>query len=111
MNWPGPRPIHGDQVRVITGSDVMTFVGDIKSVGVMRDGCGSVELTLPDADPQQRRALEGATGLFEYWMYRGDSGVPIPRPEDQQYASDRRRPPGGHRYALKGPPCEESARR
>ncbi|MHB6912767.1 hypothetical protein [Streptomyces sp. DB-54] len=72
MSFPGPRPVHGDQVRIITGSEVMTFVGEITSVGVVRDGLGFVELTLPDVDPQQRRVLEGAKRSFEYRMFRGD---------------------------------------
>ncbi|QHC26407.1 hypothetical protein [Streptomyces sp. GS7] len=74
MSWPGTRPIHGDQVHVVTGSGVMVFTGDIQSVGVRRDGHGFVELTLPDADPQQRRVLGGAKE-FEYRMYRGGTMV------------------------------------
>ncbi|MFG3112881.1 hypothetical protein ACGF4C_00615 [Streptomyces sp. NPDC048197] len=61
--------MHGDAVQLITATISVTITGDILSQGVLRDGRGFVELTLPDADPQQRRALEHAT-RFEYWLYR-----------------------------------------
>lgn len=47
----------------------MTFTGTITCQGVLRDGRGCVELTLPDADPQQRRDLERATWV-RYDLYR-----------------------------------------
>ncbi|QHC23457.1 hypothetical protein [Streptomyces sp. GS7] len=80
MTWPGTRPIHGDRVVVITGKGTMDFVGNIKTVGVRRDGHGFVEPTLPDADPQQHRTLENLTTRFEYWMYSGDKTVYLSPP-------------------------------
>ncbi|MET9522934.1 hypothetical protein [Streptomyces coeruleorubidus] len=50
----------------------MTITGSITSQGVLRDGSGLVELTLPDADPQQRRDLEAAK-WFQYRLYRGSA--------------------------------------
>jgi hypothetical protein len=46
----------------------VTITGRITSQGILRDGCGLVELTLPDADPQQRRALEWSK-RFQYNLY------------------------------------------
>ncbi|MFJ9900029.1 hypothetical protein ACIQPR_42540 [Streptomyces sp. NPDC091280] len=63
--FPGPRPIHGDSVRITTDTASTTFTGTITSQGVLRDGRGCVELTLPGADPQQRRDLEQASS-FRY---------------------------------------------
>ncbi len=48
----------------------MTITGSITSQGIMRAGAGVVELTLPDADPQQRRSLERAE-WYQYELYRG----------------------------------------
>ncbi|WP_405842476.1 hypothetical protein OG528_29325 [Streptomyces platensis] len=68
--YPGPRPIRGDAVRLTTGSASVTITGSITSQGILRDGCGFVELTLPDADPQQRRDLERSKS-YQYELYRG----------------------------------------
>ncbi|MFI1929346.1 hypothetical protein [Streptomyces sp. NPDC020330] len=57
-NFPGHRPLTGDTVYITAGSRDMTMRGEIVCVGILRDGCGLAELTLPDADPQQRRELE-----------------------------------------------------
>ncbi|WNI27348.1 hypothetical protein [Streptomyces sp. ITFR-16] len=67
--FPGPRPMHGDEVRLTTNTASVTFTGDVISQGVLRDGRGFVELTLPDVDPQQRREVEWAK-RFQYELYR-----------------------------------------
>ncbi|WP_167366262.1 hypothetical protein [Streptomyces caeruleatus] len=41
----------------------------MRTWSILRDGRGFVELTLPDADPQQRRDLERATS-YRYELYR-----------------------------------------
>ncbi|MFE5097881.1 hypothetical protein ACFRCI_48545 [Streptomyces sp. NPDC056638] len=41
-------------------------------MGILRDGRGFVELTLPDADPQQRRDLE-RTQWYQYALYRSSA--------------------------------------
>lgn len=69
MNFPGHRPIHGDRVDLVVAEASFTVLGAITVQGVLRDGCGFVELVLPDADPQQRRALEKVV-RFQYWLYR-----------------------------------------
>ncbi|MET9039345.1 hypothetical protein [Streptomyces mirabilis] len=51
--FPGLRPLHGDTVQFTTGTAAVTMTGTITSQGILRDGCGFVEFTLPDADPQQ----------------------------------------------------------
>ncbi|MGW7622290.1 hypothetical protein ACWGLG_42015 [Streptomyces antimycoticus] len=54
-DFPGTRPIHGDTVQLITDITSVTATGSITCQGVLREGRGFVELTLPDADPQQPR--------------------------------------------------------
>ncbi|MFD4947136.1 hypothetical protein ACFWNT_32610 [Streptomyces sp. NPDC058409] len=49
--FPGTRPLTGDTVYMTTEAASVTFTGRITCQGVLRDGCGQVELTLPDADP------------------------------------------------------------
>ncbi|MEU9197739.1 hypothetical protein [Streptomyces hundungensis] len=70
MSFPGQRPMHGDTVTITIDSTAVTITGTITSQGVLREGRGFVELTLPDADPQQRRDLEWAKH-FQYELYRG----------------------------------------
>ncbi|MFE7614312.1 hypothetical protein [Streptomyces sp. NPDC057496] len=70
--FPGTRPMHGDTAEVTIGTTSMTLTGSITSQGVLRDGRGFVELTLPDADPQQRRDLESAQ---RYWYRLYGDGV------------------------------------
>jgi hypothetical protein len=69
--FPGYRPITGDAVSITTASASMTIAGHVTSQGILRDGCGLVELTLTDADPQQRLALL-LSKQFQYDLYRGD---------------------------------------
>jgi hypothetical protein len=57
--------MHCDSVQITTDTTSLT----ITSQGVVRDGRGFVDLTLPDADPQQRRTLEWAK-WFRYELYR-----------------------------------------
>ncbi|MFE5853423.1 hypothetical protein ACFQ61_09405 [Streptomyces sp. NPDC056500] len=63
--FPGPRPMTGDTalitVKGSTSTSDLTITGHITCQGLLRDHCGLVELTLPNADPQQRRALEHGT--------------------------------------------------
>lgn len=68
-SFPGPIAIHGDSVQLTTDTTSLTITGTITSQGVVRDGRGIVELTLPDADPQQRRTLEWAK-WFRYELCR-----------------------------------------
>ncbi|MEE1736423.1 hypothetical protein PUR49_07910 [Streptomyces sp. BE147] len=68
-SFPGPRPVHGDSVRLVTDATSLTVTGAIVSQGVLRDGRNYLALTLPDADPQQRRALAGTTS-YQYKLYR-----------------------------------------
>ncbi|WP_385625419.1 hypothetical protein PXH67_42850 (plasmid) [Streptomyces sp. P8-A8] len=70
--FPGVRPMHGDAVQVTTNTASMTITGNITSQGVLRDGRGFVELTLPDGDPQQRRDLEQAES-YQYRLYRDEA--------------------------------------
>ncbi|WP_329595868.1 hypothetical protein OG195_44685 (plasmid) [Streptomyces sp. NBC_01362] len=67
--FPGFSPMHGDAVQVTTNTTSMTITGSVTSQGVLRDGRGFVELTLPDGDPQQRRDLERARS-YQYRLYR-----------------------------------------
>ncbi|MFC9228330.1 hypothetical protein ACFTZI_05070 [Streptomyces decoyicus] len=67
-DFPGPRPVVGDAVAITIGSSSVTINGTITSQGILRDGCGFVELTLPDADPQQRRDLEWSK-QFQYDLF------------------------------------------
>lgn len=66
---PGPIPLHGDAVQLTTDTTSVTLTGDITSRGILRDGRGFAELTLPDADPEQRRDLEH-TKRFQYELLR-----------------------------------------
>ncbi|WP_371632161.1 hypothetical protein OG693_04095 [Streptomyces sp. NBC_01259] len=68
--FPGTQPMHGDEVRLTIDTATVTFTGEVSSQGVLRDGRGFVELTLPDVDPQQRRDVEWAK-QFWYELYRG----------------------------------------
>ncbi|MFB0629406.1 hypothetical protein [Streptomyces sp. AB3(2024)] len=68
--FPGTRPLTGDAVQITTEAASVTITGRITSQGVLRDGCGLVELTLPDADPQQRRDLEWSK-RYQYNLYVG----------------------------------------
>ncbi|WP_374777137.1 hypothetical protein OG756_34570 [Streptomyces sp. NBC_01310] len=60
----------GDAVEISTDATIVKMSGRITCQGILRDGCGLVELTLPDADPQQRRALAGSKS-YSYDLYRG----------------------------------------
>ncbi|NUK01083.1 hypothetical protein [Streptomyces lunaelactis] len=71
-SFPGPRPMHGDVAQLTTDTTSVTITGSITSQGILRDGRGFVELTLPDADPQQRRDLE-RTQWYQYELYRSSA--------------------------------------
>ncbi|MFB6945587.1 hypothetical protein ACFWGL_36660 [Streptomyces sp. NPDC060286] len=60
--------MHGDVVQLTTDTASVTITGSITSQGILRDGRGFVELTLPDADPGQRRDLE-RTQRYQYELY------------------------------------------
>ncbi|MGW1496904.1 hypothetical protein [Streptomyces sp. NPDC002402] len=64
--------MHGDVVQITTDTTSVTITGSITSQGILRDGRGFVELTLPDADPQQRRDLERAQ-RYQYALYRSSA--------------------------------------
>ncbi|MFF3177912.1 hypothetical protein ACFVQ0_35435 [Streptomyces sp. NPDC057900] len=68
--FPGVSPIHGDKVLLTLNAAEVTFTGTVTSQGVLREGRGFVELTVPDVDPQQRRDVERAR-QFQYELYRG----------------------------------------
>lgn len=70
MTFPGTRPIHGDSVHISVGKTLLVFTGSITVQGVLEDGRGFVELTLPDADPEQRRLLERSTS-YQWDLHRG----------------------------------------
>ncbi|MFI0005769.1 hypothetical protein ACH4NR_37035 [Streptomyces globisporus] len=74
MDFPGYSPMHGDRVRFTSGLLSVSVTGAIMSVGVLRDGAASMELTLPDTDPQQRRDLEQACRdrRYQYELFDGD---------------------------------------
>ncbi|MFE7427443.1 hypothetical protein [Streptomyces sp. NPDC057545] len=57
-HFPGHRPIPGDAVSIWIDDATITATGAITCRGVVEDGQGYAELCLPDADPEQRRALE-----------------------------------------------------
>ncbi|NUK36379.1 hypothetical protein HRW16_16815 [Streptomyces lunaelactis] len=71
-SFPGPRPMHGDVAQLTTDTTSVTITGSITSQGILRDGRGFVELTLLDADPQQRRDLE-RTQWYQYELYRSSA--------------------------------------
>ncbi|MFD7868181.1 hypothetical protein [Streptomyces sp. NPDC059783] len=66
---PGTRPIHGDTAHVFVGTVPLLFTGSITCQGVLEKGRGYVELTLPDADPEQRRLLERST-TYQWELHR-----------------------------------------
>ena len=66
---PSNRPVRGDTVEIIVSTTTLTITGSITSQGVLRDGRGLAELTLPDADPHQRRDMERSTWI-QYKLYR-----------------------------------------
>lgn len=72
--FPGQRPIHGDSVRITTAAGTLVLDGSITVQGVVRDGQGLAELTVSDADPQQRRMLERSE-RFQFELYR--DGQPL----------------------------------
>ncbi|MGW2110020.1 hypothetical protein [Streptomyces sp. NPDC001948] len=72
MTFPGFRLIQGDVVQLVTGVASVTIEGSITSQGILHDGRGFVELTLPDADPQQRRELEQAQ-RYQYRLYHNET--------------------------------------
>lgn len=69
-NYPGQRPMHCDAVQLTSDLGWVEITGKIVSQGVFRDGRGFVELTLPDADPEQQRELERAQ-WYHYELYLG----------------------------------------
>lgn len=66
--FPGFRPVVGDAVEITTDRSSVTIAGSITSQGILHDGCGFVELMLPDANPQQRRDLEWSK-QFQYDLF------------------------------------------
>ncbi|MFE3900138.1 hypothetical protein ACFXPY_07130 [Streptomyces sp. NPDC059153] len=68
--FPGTRPLTGDTVHITTEAASVTINGRITCQSVLRDGCGQVELTLPDADPQQRHSLEWSK-RYQYDLFLG----------------------------------------
>ncbi|MGW3060665.1 hypothetical protein ACWC98_32695 [Streptomyces goshikiensis] len=69
MTFPGTRPIHGDAVHLSIDTVPLVFTGAITCQGILEGGRGYVELTLPDADPNHRRALERCTS-YSWDLYR-----------------------------------------
>lgn len=92
MTFPGDRLMHGDSVQLDTDTASVTITGSITSQGILRDGNGLVELTLPpDADPHQHRDLKQAK-WYRYALYRGSallySSPPLTPREITRRASD-----------------------
>jgi hypothetical protein len=79
--------MYGDRVELMADTFVATITGKITSRGVLRDGCGFVELVLPDGNPQQRRDLERA-GRYQYRLY--DGGALLYSSPDLQVRETRR---------------------
>lgn len=57
--FPGYIPMTGDAVEITAEGTFMRLAGPVVCQGIQPDEGGqlAVQLTLPDADPQQRRAL------------------------------------------------------
>ncbi|MFI2471530.1 hypothetical protein ACH475_35030 [Streptomyces globisporus] len=74
MDFPGYSPMRGDKVQFTAGLLSVSVTGAITSVGILRDGAASMELALPDVDPQQRRDLEQACRdrQYQYELFDGD---------------------------------------
>ncbi|MFF8732775.1 hypothetical protein ACF073_40875 [Streptomyces sp. NPDC015171] len=70
MTYPGPHPITGDHVDLVLDNTSVTVTGSSTVRGVTTAGQGYAELTLCDADPQHRRALEATTSV-QYSLYQG----------------------------------------
>ncbi|MEU3663993.1 hypothetical protein AB0E77_30245 [Streptomyces sp. NPDC032940] len=68
--FPGTHPIKADTVHLTADTLSVSMTGSITCQGILRHGLGFVELALPDADPQQRRALERAA-QYEFELWRG----------------------------------------
>ncbi|MCY0929458.1 hypothetical protein OTB20_25310 [Streptomyces sp. H27-H1] len=58
----------GDSVAITTATFSVTITGTVTCQGITENGRGFVELTLPDADPQQRRQLEWSKE-YQYNLY------------------------------------------
>lgn len=69
MTFPGTRPIHGDTVRITVDTTTLMITGAVSCVGILVEGRGFAELTLP-ADPEQRRILEFSKRCH-YSLYKG----------------------------------------
>ncbi|WP_412079421.1 hypothetical protein ACLF6K_38240 (plasmid) [Streptomyces xanthophaeus] len=67
--FPGRQPIHGDSLIIWIDDAMLSVKGAITCQGVLENGRGYAALTLPDGDPEQRRALERCkTYGFELYL-------------------------------------------
>lgn len=67
--FPGPRPIHGDSLVIWIDDAMFSIKGAITCQGILENGRGYAALTLPDADPEQRRALDRCK-TYGFELYR-----------------------------------------
>ncbi|WP_327258128.1 hypothetical protein [Streptomyces sp. NBC_01244] len=70
--FPGLRPMTGDAVEIRAEGTVMKMAGPIVCQGFKpaEGGQLAVKLTLPDADPQQRRTLSWCK-TFSFTLFVG----------------------------------------
>ncbi|MFI2736617.1 hypothetical protein [Streptomyces sp. NPDC018711] len=68
-HFPGRRPIAGDAAHIWIDDATLTATGTITCQGIVEHGQGYAELCLPDADPEQRRALERCS-RYGFDLYR-----------------------------------------
>ncbi|MFJ5635333.1 hypothetical protein ACIQF5_22190 [Streptomyces goshikiensis] len=67
--FPGRQPIRGDSLIIWIDDAMLSVKGAITCQGIVEAGQGYAVLTLPDADPEQRRALERCrTYGFELYL-------------------------------------------
>ncbi|MFH8873201.1 hypothetical protein [Streptomyces griseus] len=99
MTFPGARPIHGDTVHISVGTTLLILTGSITCQGVLEGGRGFVELTLSDADPEQRRLLERSTSY--QWDLRRNGGILYSSPRLSLHSTRRS---GNGSLVVKGSP-------
>jgi hypothetical protein len=87
VNYPGDRALHGDTVQLHINDTVVNIAGGFSSQGVVRDGCGFVELTLPDPQsPEEPVPLDDRpTEAVSVDGTVPSAAVAVP---DQQYRND-----------------------
>ncbi|MEV6683988.1 hypothetical protein AB0N28_01360 [Streptomyces sp. NPDC051130] len=68
----GPRPIHGDSLVLWIDDAMFSIKGALTCQGILENGRGYAALTLPDAGPEQRCALDRCKAYgFELYLEGG----------------------------------------